>query len=95
MKKIALFLISLFFFSCVNINDNSNYPLIKSTGNKYKCECTIYWADGIWDRVTIYTNDSIYTCSFQGTNFLLEKNNSEELFSSTATIRIKSIKKIK
>ena len=42
----------------------------------------------------LYSNDSIYSCSFQGTNFLLEKNNEHEILSTTAPIRILNIKKI-
>ena len=55
---------------------------------KYKTEYVIYWSPYSNDLYTIYSDDSIYTCSFQGTNFLLEKNNKEEILSTTAPIKI-------
>ena len=38
--------------------------------------------------IEIYSDKEIYTCSFQGTNFLLEKDNTEEILSTTAPIQI-------
>lgn len=91
MKKLILFFTLLCLFSC----SNNNYISIKSTGTNYKVEYMIHWCAGLSpEHEIIYTNDSVYVCSFQGTNFLLEKNNSEELFSTTAPIQIRSIEKI-
>lgn len=96
MKKIILFLLSLCFIGCSYKSSINSYNSIKSTGDTYKTEYVIYWCPGFSaEHETIYTNDSTYVCSFQGTNFLLEKNNTEELFSSTSPIRILSIEKIK
>jgi hypothetical protein len=96
MKKIALFLVSLCLVACSWRSTTNHYTSIKSTGDVYKTEYLIYWCPGYTaENETIYTNDSVYVCSFQGTNFLLEKNNSEELFSTTAPIRILSVEKIK
>ena len=37
---------------------------------------------------TFYTDNETDVCSFNGTNYLIEKGNKEELFSSTAPIEI-------
>lgn len=60
----------------------------------YITKYEIYWSYGISETKEIYSDKEIYTCSFQGTNFLLEKDNTEEIFSTTAPIRILSCKRM-
>lgn len=92
----CLFYIILF-TSCNNIIDS--YDSFTSQDDslyigKYKTEYVIYWTPYDNDSKVIYSDNEVYTCSFQGTNFLLEKDNSEEIFSTTAPIKIKSCIKI-
>ena len=94
MRKIifsfCLFYIILLFTSC----DSIAYTYDSLYVGKYKTEYAIFWNSYTIDNKVIYSDNEVYTCSFQGTNFLLEKNNSEEIFSTTAPIKIKSCKKI-
>lgn len=78
------------FLVCVGLNSCNDKVINEDRLNigKYKTEYVIYWSPYSNDLYTIYSDDSIYTCSFQGTNFLLEKNNKEEILSTTAPIKI-------
>lgn len=71
----------------INYNENLQY--------KYKTEVYIYYTAYHKQKCIVYSNKEIYTCSFQGTNFLLEKDNSEEYLSTTAPIQIINIEEIK
>ena len=89
--KIYILIFFLFIFvSCNNISSNN----IKILGQdstyigKYKTEYYIYYSSQYAPMYIIYSDKEIYTCSFQGTNFLLEKDNSEEILSTTAPIQI-------
>ena len=96
-KIFVIIFLMFLFISCneynlnkvLNNNDDSLYS------GKYKTEYIIYYGYAETKNNIIYTDDSVYTCSFQGTNFLLEKNNTEELLSTTAPIRIVECYKIK
>jgi len=101
MRKIIfsffLFYIILLFTSCDNTTDVYDSFINQDDSlyiGKYKTEYAIFWTCYEIDNKVIYSDNEVYTCSFQGTNFLLEKNNSEEIFSTTAPIKIKSCKKI-
>lgn len=93
-NKIFVIIFSMFLFlSCsgrnsiiLNIMDN---PIEDSTMiGKYKTTYVVYYGYGESQSNVIYSNKEVYTCSFQGTNFLLEKDNAEEILSTTAPIRI-------
>lgn len=56
--------------------------------NKFETVYRVYYGAGSYDY-TVYTDNETFVCSFNGTNYLLEKGGTEELFSSTAPIRIK------
>jgi hypothetical protein len=76
--------------SCNETKDQT----IKILGNdstligKYKTEYIIHYSTYWNPTYEIYSDKEIYTCSFQGTNFLLEKDNTEEILSTTAPIQI-------
>ena len=76
----------IMFISCQDSKESKEYD--ETMIGKYYTEYTVYYSTYAHDLNTIYTDDSVYTCSFQGTNFLLEQNNTEELLSTTAPIRI-------
>lgn len=69
-------------------NDSIEYVEDETLNGKYITNYTIYWDTGIAETKTIYSDKEIYTCAFQGTNFLLEKDNKEEILSTTAPIQI-------
>ena len=86
-------LILLFCFFCViSCNHNSSNIRILGTDStligKYKTEYIIHYNSNWNPTYEIYSDKEIYTCSFQGTNFLLEKDNTEEILSTTAPIQI-------
>jgi len=83
---IIICLFSLLLFSC---SEKDNRII-----GKYETEYVIYYGVGNIDKKIIYTNNEVYTCSYQGTNFLIEKNNPEEIYSTTAPIKIKYSSKI-
>ena len=86
MNKIIF---SLLLFLCLSCNNQINTKITdQSLIGKYQTEYIIYYAPGYTYKNTIYSDKEIYTCSFQGTNFLLEKDNSEEILSTTAPIQI-------
>ena len=87
MHFIKIFIVCIcliFLISCGYADDRIDEQNI----GKYKTTYIIYWTTYEDERNTIYTDNEVYVCSFQGTNFLLEKDNKEELLSTTATIRI-------
>lgn len=54
----------------------------------YETEIIVHYSTYERTLYIVYSNDKLETCSFNGTNYLIEKNNSEELFSTTAPIEI-------
>ena len=89
--KIYVLIFLLFtFVSCNGITSN-NIKLLGQDSTlvgKYKTEYIIHYNSNYNVTKEIYSDKEIYTCSFQGTNFLLEKGNSEEILSTTAPIQI-------
>ena len=86
-------LILLFCFFCVvSCNHNGKTDRILCADStligKYKTEYIIHYNSNWNPTYEIYSDKEIYTCSFQGTNFLLEKDNTEEILSTTAPIQI-------
>ena len=98
MKKICSIIIALMLLiSCTN---NSKISFIPNECDsiligKYKTEFVIIYGSGYNENRIIYSDNEIYTCSFQGTNYLLEKDNTEEILSTTAPIRILSSEIVK
>ena len=90
MKKIIFVIVfcTLILFGCTDeektkiLNYNSNLTY------KYKTEVNVYYSTYHTQKYIVYSNKEMYTCSFQGTNFLLEKDNSEEFLSTTAPMQI-------
>ena len=82
MHRLIIILALVCFASC-----NNNTRVI-GLNNKFETVYRVYWGSG-YDDYTVYTDNETFTCSFNGTNYLLEKGGTEELFSSTAPIRIK------
>ncbi len=80
--------ILIFCIFCIISCSNQPNSLDSSIIGKYETKYIVYWNSGVAKEYTIYTNDSVYTCSFQGTNFILEKDNTNELFSTSAPIEI-------
>ena len=56
--------------------------------NKFETTYIVFYSGNHTQKYTIYTDNEVCTCSFQGTNFLIEKDNPEELVSTTAPICI-------
>ena len=56
--------------------------------NKFLTEYRIYYSSRAIIDYNIYTDSEVVCCSFNGTNYLLEKGNAEEIISTTAPIRI-------
>ena len=79
IKKIILILSIFLLFSCED----------KTIGLKNCYETTyIVYYDRHRKSYVVYTENETFACSFNGTNYLLEKGNTEELVSTTAPIRI-------
>lgn len=88
------FLFSILFTILVLTScDNPNKILYNVEKPNYETIVRVYYRPTYTEYI-LYSKDSIYSCSFQGTNFLLEKNNEQEILSTTAPIRIYNIKKI-
>lgn len=81
MKKICVLCLGFLLCSC------SEKKVIGIEG-KWETKYVIHYSAHYAKTITIYTENEVYTCSFQGTNYLLEKNNAEEIISSTAPIEI-------
>ena len=79
IKKIILILSILLMFSCED----------KTIGlkNCYETTYHVYYGRHIKGYV-VYTENETFICSFNGTNYLFEKDKEEEIFSSTAPIEI-------
>lgn len=94
MKKILLIIFCILItlgctekkIKTLNYNSNLTY--------KYKTEIVVHYSTYTTEKYIVYSNNEVYICSFQGTNFLLEKDNSEELLSTTAPIQIIETEKI-
>lgn len=87
MNKLFIILFCLLTLSCTN-NDETKSIVESEMIGKYKTEYIIHYSTYNGVRNIIYSDKEIYTCSFQGTNFLLEKDNAEEIVSTTAPIQI-------
>ena len=90
MNKIIFSLLLCLFLSCNEAKESTVKFLCNDSilTGKYKTEYIIHYSAYRNPEYTIYSDKEIYTCSFQGTNFLLEKDNSEEILSTTAPIQI-------
>jgi len=90
MNKIIFSLLLCLFLSCNGAKESTVKFLCNDSilTGKYKTEYIIHYSAYRNPEYTIYSDKEIYTCSFQGTNFLLEKDNSEEILSTTAPIQI-------
>lgn len=98
-KKLLFFILSIFIFISCSSNIDKFYQSDSNDDNiynvgRYRTDYVIYWNGDFLDKFVIYTDDSVYTCSFQGTNYLLEQNNKEEIVSTTAPIKILKCQKI-
>ena len=79
IKKIILILSILLMFSCED----------KTIGLKNCYETTyIVYYNSHRKSYVVYTENETFACSFNGTNYLFEKDKEEEIFSSTAPIEI-------
>ena len=90
-NKIFVFIFMIFMLISCNAAKESNIKIFGEDSiliGKYKTEYIIYYGPGYVKSNIIYSDKEIYTCSFQGTNFLLEKDNTEEILSTTAPIQI-------
>lgn len=61
--------------------------------NVYKTEYRIHYASGSARYHVAYTDSEPVACSFNGTNYLLEKDKDEEIVSTTAQIEVVKITK--
>ena len=82
-KRIIIVLSLFLFIAC----SNKESRLI-GLENKYKTEIIVHYSTHRITTYTFYTDNETDVCSFNGTNYLVEKGNNEELFSSTAPIEI-------
>jgi hypothetical protein len=88
------FLFSILFTILILIScEKSNSVIYNVEKPNYRTIVWVYYGRSTTEYI-LYSKDSIYTCSFQGTNFLLEKNNEHEILSTTAPIRVLNIKKL-
>ena len=86
---ILFFVFTLTLYSCNNITNNTiNISKDSVLIGKHKTEYIIHYNTNCNPSYIIYSDKEVYTCSFQGTNFLLEKDNTEEILSTTAPIQI-------
>lgn len=88
MKKIISFFLLCFCVVSCTLNTRTI-----GFNNKYLTVYRVYWATGQDIRYEIYTDSIVEACSFNGTNYLIERGQDEEILSTTAPIRI--IKQIK
>lgn len=88
------FLFSILFTILILTSCDQSWKVLHKVDNpNYRTVVWVYYGISSTEYI-LYSKDSIYSCSFQGTNFLLEKNNEHEILSTTAPIKIKNIKKI-
>ena len=83
---ISILVISVLLCAC--FQKTSEDECIIGIENKYRTEIKIYWSTYEIKTYTYYTDNSVDVCSFNGTNYLIEKGNTEELLSTTAPIEI-------
>lgn len=83
-SKRIIIVLSLFLFIAYS---NKESRLI-GLENKYKTEIIVHYSTHRITTYMFYTDNETDVCSFNGTNYLVEKGNKEELFSSTAPIEI-------
>ena len=97
-KKIVILLLMFLLISCNGRNSFMSNLMNDSIDSlmigKYKTEYIVHYGIECSQPNIIYSDNEVYTCSFQGTNFLLEKDNPEEILSTTAPIQIISCEKI-
>ena len=89
-NKLLILIFCLFIFVSCGGNSIKTKILSKDSTltGKYKTSYSIHYGSTYAPTYVIYSDKEIYTCSFQGTNFLLEKDNTEEILSTTAPIQI-------
>ena len=88
------FLFSILFTILILTSCDQSWKILYKVDNpNYRTVAGVYY-ERSFEEYILYSKDSIYTCSFQGTKFLKKKNNEQEILSTTAPIRIISIKKI-
>lgn len=80
---ICILMFIILFVSCTN-----NSTKVIGVNNKYRTEISVHYSTYCVKTYTYYTNSITDICSFNGTNYLIEKGNQEELFSTTAPIEI-------
>ena len=71
------------FVSCTN-----NSTKLIGVNNKYRTVIRVHYSTYNTKTYTFYTENITDICSFNGTNYLIEKDNKEELLSTTAPIEI-------
>lgn len=82
-KEVIISLLVFLFIGCGNVENN-----MIGKENKYKTEIKVHYSANERTIYTFYTNKRVDVCSFNGTNYLIEKDNQEELMSTTAPIEI-------
>ena len=88
-NRILIFIFVIFLLiSCSNFKKTTILGNDSTLVGKYKTEYIVHYNTNYNISYVIYSDNEIYTCSFQGTNFLLEKDNKEEILSTTAPIQI-------
>ncbi len=86
MKNKILYIILVVFTIVICITGCNDTKTIGVAGKWETTYIVYYYRHN--EQITIYTDEEVYTCSFNGTNYLIEKDNPEELLSTTAQIRI-------
>lgn len=81
-RIIFIILLTIFF----NISCDNTVKI--GQNNKFLTEYRVYYSSRAIINYNIYTDSEVVCCSFNGTNYLLEKGNAEEIISTTAPIRI-------
>jgi len=67
---------------------NNSHDRIIGLENKYRTEIKVHYSTYERTIYTFYTDNKVDVCSFNGTNYLIENGNQEELMSTTAPIEI-------
>ena len=76
----------IFFILAINVGCDNTITIGKN--NKFETEYRVYYSARANHDYIVYTDSEVITCSFNGTNYLFEKGQSEEIISTTAPIRI-------
>lgn len=89
-KKIflCLLLFCLFNYSCIDKHKKFNVSNDTEIINKYKTEIRVHYSAYEKPYYIFITDNETDICSFNGTNYLIEKGKQEEIFSTTAPIEI-------